>query len=107
MKIDPVEAPPAASPTAQYSSIKLDKSAAIEVVKANILAGGVKEFKANQVNKHSFTDDFEYDGKNYQAVRINYTAETILGAQEHEALALLSGGKVSLWIWAKTQLEME
>lgn len=48
----------------------------------------------------------EFDGDTYQTGRVSFKAETILGTQEHEAIALIEDGRVYKWMWARTKLEM-
>ncbi len=85
---------------------KIDEAAIVALLKKDVEAGKVTEFKANQVTEWLAGEDTEFDGKTYQTGRVTFKAETILGVQEHEAIALIEGGKIYKWMWAKTKLEM-
>jgi len=98
----PVEPEPAPEPVAK----KLDEAAIVALLKADVQAGNVTEFKADQVTVWKAGEDMEFDGDTYQTGRVIFKAETILGVQEHEAIALIENGKVYKWMWAKTKLEM-
>lgn len=85
---------------------KLDEAAIVSLMKEDVAAGKVTEFKMSQVTAWKAGSDMEFDGGTYQTGRVTFKAETILGVQEHEAVALIEGGKVYKWMWAKTKLEM-
>lgn len=96
--------PPAPAPTP--AATKLDEAAIVTLLKSDVQAGKVTEFKANQVTAWKAGEELEFDGDTYQTGRVTFKAETILGVQEHEAIALIEDGKVYKWMWAKTKLEM-
>ena len=96
--------PPAPAPTPTVA--KLDEAAIVALLKADVQAGKVTEFKANQVTAWKAGEEMDFDGDTYQTGHVTFKAETILGVQEHEAIALIEDGKVHKWMWAKTKLEM-
>ena len=100
----PVVTPPAPAPPTTAS--KLDEAAIVALLKADVEAGKVTEFKVNQVTEWNAGEEIEFDGETYQTGLVTFKAETILGVQEHEAIALIEDGKVYKWMWAKTKLEM-
>jgi len=101
------ENPPVETPSAPPSpAAKLDEAAIVALLKADVGAGKVTEFKAKQVTQWNAGEEIDFDGEAYQTGLVTFKAETILGVQEHEALALIEDGKVYKWMWAKTKLEM-
>lgn len=102
---DPEPVPPAVTP-ATPAADKLDAAAIVALLKADVEAGQVTEFKAGQVTGWRAGEELEFDGNTYQTGLVTFKAETILGVQEHEAIALIEDGKVYKWMWAKTKLEM-
>ncbi len=101
----PEPAPPAV-PAPVPAADKLDAAAIVALLKADVEAGKVTEFKASQVTGWKAGEELEFDGSTYQTGLVTFKAETILGVQEHEAVALIEDGKVCKWMWAKTKLEM-
>ncbi|NWK55005.1 hypothetical protein HW115_05255 [Verrucomicrobiaceae bacterium N1E253] len=107
---DPVPDPepvvePKAEPVADNGS-SLDAAALVELMKASVAADKVTEFEADQVVSWKAGESMEFDGKVYQTGQVTFKAETILGMQEHDAIALIENGAVVKWMWAKTKLEM-
>ncbi len=102
---DPEPVPPAVTPPTPAAD-KLDAAAIVALLKADVEAGKVTEFKASQVTGWKAGEELEFDGDTYQTGLVTFKAETILGVQEHEAIALIEDGKVYKWMWAKTKLEM-
>ena len=76
------------------------------LMKASVAAGKVTEFDAKQVVSWKAGEPLELDGQTYQTGLVSFKAETILGMQEHDAVALIENGAVTKWMWAKTKLEM-
>jgi hypothetical protein len=103
--VDSAFEPPVVTPPTP-AAVKLDEAAIIALLKADVKAGKVTEFKASQVTGWEAGDELEFDGDTYQTGHVTFKAETILGVQEHEAIALIEDGKVYKWMWAKTKLEM-
>lgn len=114
MQADPGPEPPAPpapepepEPEPEPAAVpKLGEAAVVALLKQDVEAGNVTEFKANQVTAWKAGEDMEFDGETYQTGRVTFRAQTILGVQEHEAIALIEDGKVYKWMWAKTKLEM-
>ena len=102
---EPVPTPiPTPEPPAVAS--KMSASDLIALLKKDVTAGNVTEFKADQVTSWEAGEDMKFEGKNYQTGSVIFKAQTILGEQNHEAIALIQDGKIYKWMWAKTQLEM-
>lgn len=107
----PDPAPPAATtpdsqPEPEPAKNKLDESAIIAAMKASVANVKVTEFQAAQVTKWKAGKEMKFDGEVYQTGLVSFKAETILGVQEHDAIALIKDGSVLKWMWAKTKLEM-
>lgn len=100
------EPEPEPEPTPEPESTKLDEAAVVALMKQSVKAGKVTEFKANQVTSWKAGEDMQFDGETYQTGLVKFKAQTILGVQEHEAIALIEDGAVYKWMWAKTKLEM-
>ena len=49
----------------------------------------------------------ERDGTTYQSGTAKYKAETIFGVKEIEAQALIREGRVVLWVWPKSGMEIK
>lgn len=81
-------------------------AAIVDLMKASVADGKVTEFEASQVTSWKAGSSMEFDGKTYQTGLVTFKAETILGMQEHDAIALIENGAVVKWMWAKTKLEM-
>ncbi|MBT8036302.1 MAG: hypothetical protein KJO21_02040 [Verrucomicrobiae bacterium] len=96
--------PPTPPPVA--AGVELDAATIVALLKADVQAGKVTEFQASQVTEWKAGEEMEFDGKTYQTGLVSFKAETILGVQEHEAVALIEDGNVYKWMWAKTKLEM-
>lgn len=100
---------PEPAPTPEPAPVvekKLDEAAIVALMKASVTAGKVTEFKAAQVTHWKAGDEMDFDGETYQTGRVTFKAETILGVQKHDAIALIEDGKIYKWMWAKTKLEM-
>ena len=105
--VEPEPTPvPTPAPAPEPVSKKLDEAGIVAAMKASVTDGKVTEFKANQVTAWKAGEDMEFDDETYQTGTVTFKAETILGVQEHDALALIKDGKIEKWMWAKTKLEM-
>ncbi len=80
--------------------------AIVKIIKASVAAKEVKEFDASQVVAWKVGKPFTLNGKTYQTGVVTFKAETLLGVQENDALALIENGAVVKWLWAKTKLKM-
>ena len=78
----------------------------VEVMKASIKAGAVKEFKLAQVEAWKAGEDEDFGGEDFQTGLAAYKAETIFGVKTVQAKALIKGGKVTKWVYAKTGMEI-
>jgi hypothetical protein len=96
------EEPPSEDATAAAES----QDDLVALMKASVAAGKVKEFDASQVVTWKVGQPMVIDGKTYQTGLVTFKAETILGMQEQDAIALIENGAVVKWMWAKTKLEM-
>ena len=105
--VEPTPEPvPEPAPAPEPVAAKLDEAGIVAAMKASVTAGKVTEFKAAQVTAWKAGNQLEFDGESYQTGIATFKAETILGVQEHDALALIKDGKIAKWMWAKTKLEM-
>ena len=75
-------------------------------MKASVSGGAIKEFTAEQVQAWKIGDEEVVDGETYQTGLAAYKAETIFGPKTVQAKALIKGGKVVKWIYAKTGMEI-
>jgi hypothetical protein len=78
----------------------------VEVMKASIKAGAVKEFKLAQVEAWKAGEEEDFGGEDFQTGLAAYKAETIFGVKTVQAKALIKGGKVTKWVYAKTGMEI-
>ena len=97
---------PDVAPVPDESGGTVDKAGIVALLQASVKAGKVTEFEFKQVVSWKADEDMEFDGKTYQVGRVTFKAETILGMQEHDAIALIENGAVVKWMWATTKLEM-
>lgn len=72
----------------------------------SVKGGGIKEFKFEQVEAWKAGEEETVDGDSYQTGLAAYKAQTIFGEKTVQAKALIKGGKVSKWIYAKTGMEI-
>lgn len=103
VKPDPTPVVPVPAPK---EDIVLDADAVVALMKANVAAGKVSEFTAAQVKTWKAGEDLELDGETYQTGRVFFEAESILGTNQYEAIALIEDGEIVKWLWAKNKLEM-
>ncbi|MDA7649426.1 hypothetical protein N8580_03730 [Akkermansiaceae bacterium] len=78
----------------------------VEVMKKSIAAGAVKEFKMDQVTAWKAGEEEDFGGESFQTGLAAYKAETIFGVKTVQAKALIKGGAVSKWVYAKTGMEI-
>ena len=79
----------------------------VEVMKKSIADGAVKEFKADQVKGWKASEKETVDGTEYQTGLAAYEAATIFGVKPVQAKALIKGGKVERWVYAKSGMEIQ
>ncbi len=79
----------------------------VEVMKAHIRSGNIKEFSFEQVLEWKAEADEVIDGKTYKTGLVRYQAETIFGMKTIEAKAIIQDGTVVRWIWPKSGLEIK
>ena len=72
----------------------------------SIRGGAVKEFTFDQVQGWKAGEEESVDGVDYQTGLAAYKAETIFGLMTVQAKALIEGGKVAKWVYAKTGMEI-
>ncbi len=101
------DAEPVEEPEAIKEIKKMDSAGIVEIMKSSVADGKVTEFEAAQVTSWKGGSEIELDGESYQSGHVIFKAETILGVQENEAIALIKAGSVVKWLWAKTKLEMQ
>ena len=91
----PSQVPPA---TATVSAASGD---AVEVMKAHIRSGAIKEFTFEQVLEWKVGADETLNGETYQTGLVRYKAGTIFGVKTIDAKALLQNGRLVRWVWPK------
>ena len=97
--VEVTEAPP-------VSTAPLASSDLITAMQASVKARAVSEFETSGVLKWENGDNETIDGTEYQVGFATYEKETIFGNQPVVAKALIKGGKVVKWVYAKTGLEI-
>jgi len=95
-----------AAPTPEPADKKLSPDELVALMKKFIAAGTLKEFKAEQVVSWKAGEDESIDGVNYQIGLVTYKAQTIFGEKPVNAKALIKGGEVNRWVFAKSGMEM-
>jgi hypothetical protein len=93
-------------PTPEPADKKLSPDELVALMKKFIAAGTLKEFKAEQVVTWKAGEDESIDGVNYQIGLVTYKAQTIFGEKPVNAKALIKGGEVNRWVFAKSGMEM-
>jgi hypothetical protein len=94
------------APTPEPADKKLSPDELVALMKKFIAAGTLKEFKAEQVVTWKAGEDESIDGVNYQIGLVTYKAQTIFGEKPVNAKALIKGGEVNRWVFAKSGMEM-
>ncbi|MGJ8694947.1 MAG: hypothetical protein ACSHYF_01395 [Verrucomicrobiaceae bacterium] len=97
---------PIPEPTPEPSNASLNPEQIVEVMKKSIADGAVKEFTLKQVEAWQAGDEEDFGGETFQTGLAAYKAETIFGVKTVQAKALIKGGKVSKWVYAKTGMEI-
>ena len=119
--VDPTPAPtpdptmPAVEPTpdpvapepAPVAGGDLNEDQIVEIMKASIAEGKLKEFKADQVKGWKAGEKETVDGTEYQTGMAAYEAATIFGVKAVQAKALIKDGKVERWVYAKSGMEIQ
>ena len=93
-------------PAPEPADKKLSPDELVALMKKFIAAGTLKEFKADQVVTWKTGEDESIDGVNYQIGMVTYKAQTIFGEKPVNAKALIKGGEVDRWVFAKSGMEM-
>lgn len=105
--VDP-DPTPAPEPTpAPAAGGKLSDEDVIDLMKKSIAGGAVKEFTIDQVKGWKATGDETIDGTEYQTGLAAYEAATIFGVRPVQAKALIKGGAVERWVYAKSGMEIQ
>ena len=99
---DPEKMEPEAAP----APASLDAEQIVSAMKESVKAGSIKEFKFEQVEGWKAGEEETVDGESYQTGLAAYKAQTIFGEKTVQAKALIKGGKVIKWIYAKTGMEI-
>lgn len=100
------DGPDKSPPTPEPGDKKLSPDEIVSLMKKFIAAGTLKEFKAEQVVTWKPGEDESIDGVNYQIGLVTYKAQTIFGEKPVNAKALIKGGEVDRWVFAKSGMEM-
>ena len=93
-------------PAPEPADKKLSPDELVALMKKFIAAGTLKEFKAEQVVTWKPGEDESIDGVSYQIGLVTYKAQTIFGEKPVNAKALIKGGEVNRWVFAKSGMEM-
>ncbi|MCH1508141.1 MAG: hypothetical protein L7T84_02970 [Akkermansiaceae bacterium] len=93
-------------PAPEPADKKLSPDELVALMKKFIAAGTLKEFKAEQVVTWKAGEDESIDGVNYQIGLVTYKAQTIFGEKPVNAKALIKGGEINRWVFAKSGMEM-
>ncbi len=93
-------------PAPEPADKKLSPDELVALMKKFIAAGTLKEFKAEQVVTWKAGEDESIDGVSYQIGLVTYKAQTIFGEKPVNAKALIKGGEVNRWVFAKSGMEM-
>jgi hypothetical protein len=102
-----VSDPPAPAPEpAPAADGKLTPEEIVEVMKASIKAGEIKEFTFEQVQDWKAGEEEDVDGETFQTGMAAYKAQTIFGEKIVQATALIKDRKVQKWIYSKTRMEI-
>ena len=78
-------------------SASLNAEQIVSAMQESVKSGSIKEFKFEQVEGWKAGEEESVDGESYQ---------TGLAAYKAQAKALIKGGKVVKWIYAKTGMEI-
>lgn len=79
----------------------------LALMKKSIKEGALKEFTFDQVKGWKVTGSETVDGTEYQTGLAAYEATTIFGVRPVQAKALIKGGKIERWIFAKSGMEIQ
>ena len=102
----PTPPEPAPAPEPEPEPAALNEEQIVAAMKASVSGGVIKEFTTEQVQAWKIGDEEIVDGETYQTGLAAYKAETIFGPKTVQAKALIKGGKVVKWIYAKTGMEI-
>ncbi|MDA7880686.1 hypothetical protein N9A94_00090 [Akkermansiaceae bacterium] len=100
------DAPDKPAPGPDIGNAKLTADEIVALMKKFIAAGTLKEFKADQVVTWKAGEDESIDGVTYQIGLVTYKAQTIFGEKPVNAKALIKGGNIDRWVFAKSGMEM-
>ena len=100
--VDPEKMEPENTP----EPTSLNAEQIVSAMQESVKAGSIKEFKFEQVEGWKAGEEETVDGESYQTGLAAYKAQTIFGEKTVQAKALIKGGKVVKWIYAKTGMEI-
>ena len=104
----PAPTPPAPAPApAPAGGGDLTEDQIVALMKESIAGGAVKEFKTDQVKGWKAAEKETIDGTEYQTGLAAYEAQTIFGVKPVQAKALIKGGKIERWVYAKSGMEIQ
>ena len=103
---EPDPGPDKPAPTPDIGDKKLTADEIVALMKKFIAAGTLKEFEAEQVKTWKAGEDESIDGVTYQIGLVTYMAQTIFGEKPVNAKALIKGGEIDRWVFAKSGMEM-
>ncbi len=79
----------------------------VALMQESIKGGAVKEFTFDQVKGWKVNGEETIDGTDYQTGLAAYEAATIFGVRPVQAKALIKGGKIERWVYAKSGMEIQ
>ena len=107
----PVTSPAATEPSTQVTPAATPGSGSssdpVEVMKANLRSGAIKEFTFEQVLEWKAAGDEVVNGETFQTGTVQYKGDTIFGVKTFDAKALMQNGRVVRWVWTKSNIEIK
>ena len=97
---------PEPTPEPAPAPASLNEEQIVAAMQESVKAGAIKEFKFEAVQAWKAGEEETVDGETYQTGLAAYKAQTIFGEKTVQAKALIKGGKVIKWIYAKTGMEI-
>ena len=79
----------------------------LDIMRESLRAGEIKEFTEKDVTDWKVGPTEEIDGETFQTGEVIYEAQTIFGKKKVRVQAMIRGGKVEMWRYAKTKVQVE
>ncbi|WP_411826302.1 hypothetical protein [Luteolibacter sp. AS25] len=109
VEADPkVDVVPEMNPVPQPEPQSAGSNDVVEIMKASIKAGQIKEFSFDQVSEWQENEGDEViDGETYRTGVASYEGETVFGIKTLKAKALIRNGKLERWVYEKSGMEIK